>query len=190
MSGLDISFQWRTAVVLENGAAYNFPAKFTRYFRDAYAISAVYQWRVMRVGGEAKEPVYIGEAENVAYRIQRVLTPPREAKKGNTNRRLNEIFHKFVAAGRTVVLDIADVEPFEINGVRFGRDTMGDRFKRRMIENLILVIAQESKKVELLNVVVDPIEKTKEKLLKLPPHKLRELMKLYGLDKPKEEEPA
>jgi len=177
---LNIFFQWRTAVVIEAGDGYCFPRKFTGYFRETYAIPAVYQWRVLRAPGEPKEPVYIGEAEDVVYRIQRVLTPPRKAKESNTNRRLNEIFTKYIAAGRTVALDIADIEPFEINGIRFGSGAMADRFKRRMMENLMLVIAQEAKNCELLNVVVDPLSKVESLIKKLKPHEKREILRRYG----------
>jgi hypothetical protein len=182
---LNISMQWRTAIVIEGGAGKSFPRKFTRDFCETYAIPAVYQWRVLRVPGESKEPVYIGEAEDFVYRIQRVLAPPRMTKKSNTNRRLNDIFTKYVAAGRNVALDIADVDPFEINGIRFGRDTMADRFRRRAIENLMLVIAQESGKFELLNMVVDPLNKVERLIRNLKPHEKREIMRRYSSDKTK-----
>jgi hypothetical protein len=52
---------------------------------------------------------------------------------------------------------------------------MDDRFKRRGLENILLSIAQKSEEFELLNVIVDPVEEVREKLSKLPPHKLREL---------------
>jgi len=43
------------------------------------------------------------------------------------------------------------------------------------LENILLSIAQKSEEFELLNVIVDPVEEVREKLSKLPPHKLREL---------------
>jgi len=133
MSQIAISCTWRTAVC-ENSEAYYFPDKFTRHFKEKYSNPGVYRWRVVRSSGEPKETVYIGEAENIVRRIQRVLTPSRKPKKGDTNSRLNKIFLDRVAAGKRVVLDIADVDPFEINGIRFGRDTLGDRFQRCAIE--------------------------------------------------------
>ncbi len=177
--------QWRTAVVRENGEPYNYPDKFTRYFRQKYSVPVVYRWRVLKNQPGDKEPIYIGEAEELPRRIQRVRTPSKTAKETDTNKRLHQIFHEFLSQGRKIVIDVGDVEPFEVNGVRFGRDMMGDRFKRRAVENILLALAQESKEFELLNAVVDPVEEAREKLLKLPPHQLRELMKLCGLDKRK-----
>ncbi len=185
MGGFDISFQWRSAVVQENGNAYNFPDKFTRFFREKYSVPAVYRWRVLKNQPGDREAIYIGEAEQLPRRVQRVRTPSKAAKDTGTNKRLHQIFQQFLSRGRTIVVDVADIDSFEVNGVRFGLDTMGDPFKRRAMENILLALAQKSGEFEILNVVVDPIEEAREKLLRLPPHKLRELMKVYGLDKPK-----
>ncbi len=181
---MNIFVHWRSALARE-GQAYCFPDKFTRDFRDRYSISAVYRWRVMRIEGEVKEAIYIGEAEDLVRRIQRVLTPSRKTKGGDTNKRLNKIFHKYLKADRTIVLDIADFEPFEINGIRFGSDTIGDRFKRRALENILLGDAQASDKYELVNIFVDPVEKARQAVAKLPPSAVREVIKRYGLDKSK-----
>lgn len=184
MSELTIFVQWRTVLGREGAEAYSFPRKFTRFMKDKYATSAVYRWRVLQVAGESREPIYIGEAEDLIRRIQRVRTPSKKAKEGDTNKRLHDIFMKYLKAGRTIVLDVADVEPFEINGLRFGQETMGDRFKRRALENILLALAQKSKGFELLNVVVDPVDKAREALAKLKPHELREVRRKYGLDNP------
>ena len=76
------------------------------------------------------------------------------------------------------------MQPFELNGVPFGRDTMGDRFKRRMTENLLLAIEQKSGAYELLNITIDPVQKARKALEKLPPGEVRKLIRQYGLDKP------
>ena len=185
MSGFQISCQWRSAVVQENGNAYKFPDKFTDFFRERYSVSAVYRWRVIKNQPGDKESIYIGEAEELPRRIRHVLTPSKKAKDGNTNKRLHQIFQEFLSQGRTIVIEVGDVDPFEINGVRFGRDTMGDRFKRRALENILLALAQNSGEFQLLNVVVDPVEKVREQLSRLPPHELRKILKVYRPDKPK-----
>jgi len=177
MNGFRISFQWRSAVVEENGTAYTFPDRFTRFFREKYSVPAVYRWRVLKNQPGDKEPIYIGEAEELPKRIQRVRTPSKTAKDTDTNRRLHQIFQQFLSQGRKIVIDVADVDPFEMNGVRFGGDTMGDLFKRRAVENILLALAQKSGEFELLNVVVDPVEEVREKLSRLSPHELRELLK-------------
>ena len=184
-SALNISFQWRSAVVPENGEAYNFPGEFTRFFQARYCVPVVYRWRVLKKQPEEKEAVYIGEAEQLPRRIQRVLTPSKTAKDTNTNKRLHQMFQEFLSKGRKIVIEVADLDSFEVNGVRFGADTMGDTFKRRAVENILLALAQKSGEFELLNVVVDPVEEVRQKLSRLPPHELKKIIKLYGLDKPK-----
>jgi hypothetical protein len=169
--------------------AYCFPEKFTPLMKNTYRVSAVYRWRVMQKQAADKELIYIGEGEDLLQRIQRVLTPPRDAKNSNTNRRLHDLFLKYVAEGRTVALEVADVDPFEVTApdpgrtyeVRLGRETMGDRFKRRAIENLLLALAQKAEHVELLNIFIDPVEKAREALSKLPPRVIREMAKKHGL---------
>jgi hypothetical protein len=179
MEAFRVNYQWRTAVVKDSGA-YCFPQRFTPDFRQTYSHAAVYRWRLMRISGEQKEPIYIGEAEDVVRRIQRVIAPAKKEKPGDTNYRLNRIFKDYAATGRTVVLDIADIEPFEINGHSYGRGTLGDRFKRRALENLLLVDAVEDCRYELLNIAVDPVEKVRAAIAMLPPNVIREIAKKYA----------
>ena len=68
----------------------------------------------MRKEGEQKEPIYIGEAEELPKRIQRVRTPSNKAKDSNTNKRLHQIFQKYLTEGRIIVIDVADIDPFEV----------------------------------------------------------------------------
>jgi hypothetical protein len=176
MDSFQIHYQWRAA------GDYCFPKRFDADFRRSYCHAAVYRWRLVRITGEHKEPVYIGEAENLVRRIQRVLTPAKKARDSNTSFRLNKIFAGYVAEGRSVVLDFADIQDFELNGQRYGRDTLGDRFKRRALENVLLVDAAKDPQFELLNVVIDPIEKVREFLSTLPPNGLRDIAKKYSPD--------
>ena len=182
VSGFNVSLQWRSAVVRENGEAYNFPDKFTRYFRERYSVPVVYRWRVLKNQPGDKEPIYIGEAEELPRRIQRVRTPSTKAKETETNRRLHQIFQKYLAEGRKIVIDTADVELFEVNGIRFDNMGLRDRFKRCVLENLMLVIAQQSNEFELLNMVVEPLDKAERALKMLKPHEVRAIIKHYGLD--------
>jgi hypothetical protein len=185
MGGLNISVQWRTAV--GSREMYCFPAKLTPEFRDLYAVPAVYRWRVMRNParwpGEQREKIYVGEAEELTRRMQWVLTPFRAAKPSDTSTRLNQIFTKLALEGRTIVIDVADIEPFEIDGIRFDKRDLGDRFKRRMLEAIFCVEAQASTNFELLNATVDPLDLDREALNRLTPHQVRETVKRYGLRK-------
>ena len=182
MSDIQLIVQWRTALVQENGEAYYFPNRMPLYFRDKYAVSTVYRWRIMRVQGEPKETIYIGEAEDLVQRIQRVLTPPKNGERASTNQRLNKIFHEYLLTGRKIVLDVADIQEFTVNGIRFDTSSMRDRFKRRTLENLLLVLAQHSEQFELLNIVVEPLAKAERLLKRLKPHQLREILRKYAPD--------
>jgi len=73
MDSFQIHYQWRA------GGGCNFGQRFTLDFRRAYCRPAVYRWRLLRNPGEQKEPIYIGEAEDVVRRIQRVVTPGKKA---------------------------------------------------------------------------------------------------------------
>jgi hypothetical protein len=184
--GVTVHVKWRSVMTEENGhQAYNFPQKFTRYMRTKYAIPAVYRWKVLRaLNGDPKQPIYIGQGEDLIQRMQRVLTPARQAKKVSTNRRLHDLFQTYVAQGRSIVIEVVDVEPFELNGIPFGRGTVHDPFKRLALENILLVIAQRAEaEWELLNMVIDPIEKATlevAKLMKRHPDVVRAALKRFS----------
>jgi hypothetical protein len=177
MDSFNIHCQWRTAVTVQ-GSAYNFPHRFTHEFRDKYRRPAIYRWRVLKNAGETKEPIYIGECEDLVQRMQRVLTPAKNSK--STNARVGAILHEFAAAGRYVVIDVADITRFELNGHIYGQDTIGDRFKRRALEQILLVDAANDFHFELLNVVVDSVEKMRAEVASLPPSKLKAILKNRG----------
>jgi hypothetical protein len=183
MSGFQIFVNWRTAVTQENGDGWCFPNKLTPYFRDRYATPAVYRWRVVKRQPGEKERIYIGEGEDLIQRIAWVIKPHSSAKPTDTNRRLNEIFSKCASGRQAVVIDCADIEPFEINGIRFEQRDIGDRFKRRMLENFFLVMAQADGTCELLNSVIDPLDRDREVLNRLTPRQVRETVERYGLRK-------
>lgn len=109
-----------------------------------------------------------------------MCTPSKAAKETDTNKRLHTIFQRYLSEGRKIAFDVGDVEPFEINGVRFGSDTMHDPFKRLAVENILLALAQKSGEYEVLNVFFDPVADAVEKLSKLPPHELKKLLELLG----------
>lgn len=136
--------------------AYIFPQKFTRYMRTKYAVSAVYRWKVLRaINGDSKRPIYIGQREDLIRRMQHVLTPQKSGNRVDTSRRLHDSFQTYIAQGRKIVIEVADVEPFEMSGIPFGRGTVRDPFKWLALENLLLVVAQkEQTEWDLLNVIV------------------------------------
>jgi hypothetical protein len=106
----------------------------------------VYRWRTLTTERD-KEVIYIGSAEDLRQRIQRVLTP---GKKGGTNTTLNKVFTEHRSQGRKTVLEVLDFEAFTVNGILFSPRTLSSYFKRLTIENLLLALAQASGQV-LLN---------------------------------------
>lgn len=81
MESFHIDITWWGAPIEEN-IGYTYPAKFTKLFRDRYAFPAVYRWRIHPGERGRSEPVYIGEVENLAQRIQRVLTLAKSGSSG------------------------------------------------------------------------------------------------------------
>lgn len=180
MSSLSVSTQWRSAVSEENGQAWCFPDKLTSYFKERYSIPAVYRWRIGKRQPGERERIYIGEGEELTRRILWVLRPHSSSKPGDTNRRLNELFRQSVSEKRFVCIDVADFDPFEINGIRFDQRELGDRFKRRMLENLLLAIASADRNYELLNDVIEPLDRDRELLARrLSPRQVREVKERY-----------
>jgi hypothetical protein len=173
---IQVGIQWRAALLGE-GQPYLFPKKFTPYFRRHHGTAAVYRWRIMSKTGETTDAVYIGEAEDLAQRV-RVLTPPKQNT--STNRRLHDLFQQRLSEGKTIALDVADIDPFEINDVQFGKDSVTDCFKRRTLENLLLSLAASEREHDLLNVVVDPMKKTMRLLIALSPSGRREIIERYA----------
>jgi len=180
MGGLNISVTWRSAVTQKNGEAWRFPEKFTPYFKDRYSIPAIYRWRVDKRQPGEQERIYIGEGEELTRRILWVLKPHSSSKPGDTNRRLNEMFRQCVLEKRSVWIDVADIDPFEINGIRFEQRDLGDLFKRRMLEYLLLAIAEADKSYDLLNKIIEPVDRDRELLIRrLSPRQVRETKERY-----------
>ncbi len=156
-------YQWR-AVLSQKDVGYAFPSSISRFLKENYTVPSVYRWRIHGPQLAGSEPIYVGETENVAQRLQRVLTPA--SKGGETNRRLRAIFQKAVDEGSRVFLDVIDFDPFELNGLIIQQADLGDGFIRRAIENLVLCI-ERNEKHPILNKFVDPVEKVAGQLARL-----------------------
>ncbi len=105
-----------------------------------------------------------------------MLTPSRSSKGGETNRRLNKIFLDAIASERKVFLDIADFQPFEIDGVVFSPEKLSDPFRRAVLENIFLLHAQQEG-WGVLNKTVNLAEKQAVRyFMKLPAHRRKELI--------------
>ncbi len=161
-----IYFQWRCIEVSRGGAGYIFPEKLSPYICEEYARPAVYRWRVFPADNGKKEEVYIGEAEILSRRAQRILRATKNTERDNTDGRLRSYFENCTRSGKHVALEWLDFEPFEIECVRFEARELWDPFKRKCLENLALSVSAEQQ-LEILNVYTDPISKTLRKFLGL-----------------------
>ncbi|MGH9688593.1 MAG: hypothetical protein ACRD5K_16035 [Candidatus Acidiferrales bacterium] len=181
IASLQVSVSWNNVIrTLETGEVCEYPGKFTAYMRERYPRPAVYRWSVHPVEPGRSQQVYIGEADDLLVRIQRVLTPAKVAKPSDTNGRLKRIFDEQIAAGRHVSLSVLDFSPFELNGALFAADRLSHQYLRRALENICLCMAETEGK-ELLNKKVEPLGRAKRKKiqewLKLNPRQTSELLK-------------
>ena len=146
MKDLDIEVRWVPVLNAAN-TPYRYPAPHSRSFlKQNYPQPVVYRWRILPVEND-KERVYIGEAEDLCNRIQGVRTP---GKSQSTNQQLSKYFAEQLSLNKEVALEIADFEPFSINGVRFSTDDLYSEAKRCFIENLLICL-EEAAGHELLN---------------------------------------
>jgi len=182
---LRIYDQWHPVQLQKDGAGYLFPERFTPFMNNEYARPAVYRWRVFPSLPGKKEEVYIGEAEILVRRAQRVLSAKDASNsESKTDYRLRKYFDGQVKISRNVALEWLDFQPFEIECVRFEAGELWDPFKRKCIENLALTIAA-GQQWEILNVYTDPISKTLKKFLGLniSGKRLREVVEQIRLAK-------
>lgn len=166
--GLPINLHWNNVITdVRTGRTYHYPGKFTLYMRESYSRPAVYKWFVHSVESGKGEEAYIGEAEDLVRRIQRVLTPSKTPKPGNTNAKLKSTFDQTVASGRFVSLAILDFSPFEFGGVVFAPHSLSNQYRRRMMENLCLCDA-EARGQKLINGSLDDAERLAGQFRELP----------------------
>jgi hypothetical protein len=163
-TSIQMEIRW-VPVTDRDGTHYEYPSLTSRYLKANFRKSTVYRWRVVPAEN-GTETVYIGEAEDLCQRIQRVRTPGKAGSRGGeTNKRLKMKFDEFCRSGRHVVLEVADFEPFSFNGVRITVQDLHNEYKRKALENLMLVSAQAAGHT-VLNKYVDLMEK---KLLNVLP---------------------
>jgi len=175
MKTIDIEVRW-TSVLNADAAPYKYPERLTRSLKKHYPNPVVYRWRILPLAND-KETIYIGQAEDLHQRIQRVLTPSKKAKAGDTNKRLKRVFDERRSLTKGVVLEIVEFEPFEFNGVRFSPDDLFNKFKRTALENLLLSFAHAGGQ-KLLNKFED---ESITKFKKLPLSKQMEFLKKAGV---------
>ncbi|MGB6476002.1 MAG: hypothetical protein WBF04_18265 [Candidatus Sulfotelmatobacter sp.] len=153
MKSINIEVRW-AVVAGKDGSPYSFPNRLSPFIRENYCHPVIYRWRISSSDAAQPEAVYVGEAEDLAKRIQGVRTPGSADKKaGQTDKRLREKFDKRLAAGCTIVLEIADFEDFKFNGVILAKRELHTRFQRCACENLFILVEIAAGR-ELLNRLV------------------------------------
>ena len=188
MKSIDIEVRW--AVVTEiDGSPYSFPNCPSPFIRKNYCHPVIYRWTISSSGAAHPEVMYLGEAEDLAKRIQGVRTPGSADKKfGQTNKRLRKEFDERLAKGNRIFLEIADFEEFEVNGIRFSKQQLHNRFHRCALENLLILVELAAGR-EVLNRFVTIEDKATRAVSKLYPNTPREkihqaMNKLFSKPKP------
>lgn len=180
MKKINIEVRW-TSVLNADGTPYKYPEPLSRFLKKHYPNPVVYRWRILPVEND-KETIYIGQAEDLHQRIQRVLTPSKKARRGDTNQKLKRFFDEQRSLTKEVILEIPVFEPFGFNDVRFSPDDLFNQFKRLALENLLLSFAQAAGH-NLLNKYEDEsMMKFKTKFKKLPLSKKMEVLKKLGIE--------
>lgn len=153
---------------------YRFPNRLSPFIRSNHHSPAIYRWSVRSQDSQLPEAVYIGEAENLSVRVQRVLTPGKaESRSGQTNKRLRREFDNRLAKRKKISLETAEFEDFEINGVKFSNQQLQNRFYRCALENLLIIVEQATGR-DVLNRFETLQEKAARKLNKIfPMHRRR-----------------
>jgi hypothetical protein len=140
MKSINVEVRW-VVVKEEDGSPYSFPNLLSPFIRENYCHPVIYRWRMSSSDATRPEAVYVGEAEDLAKRIQGVRTPGNADKKaGQTNKRLRKEFDKRLADGYTILLEIADCEDFEFNGLVLAKRELHNRFHRCAWENLLILV--------------------------------------------------
>jgi hypothetical protein len=140
VKSIDIEVRW-VVVKEENGSPYSFPNRLSPFIRKNYCHPVIYRWSVSSSEAVQSEAVYVGEAEDLSVRIQRVLTPGETEKRGGqTNERLRKKFDEGLAKGNKISLETADFEDFEFNRVCLSKQQLHNRFHRCALENLLILV--------------------------------------------------
>lgn len=182
---LKVDVVWRAALKNQSPQqGYEYPEKTTNFFRSCYTGPAVYRWRIHPGQDGGRQAVYVGETENLAQRVQGYRTPTKNPK--YTDRRLKVIFDEATKIGKHVFLDIADFEPFELNGVLITRGFLDDKFKRCLIENLC-ICTLENQGCQSLNRRLEPASAAEKRFRSLSPGQKR---KALGAVASQKKEPA
>jgi|GEM_PF-2233891 len=131
---LRISYEWEPIEVAP-GKLFACQSPLTKAFVDSYSKPALYRW-VFRGQSGVISAAYIGEAENLAQRVQGYIWPGRTQQ---TNLRMKDEFLKHMSSGGAVELQILRFEPFGINNVNvFHESQLGNPYIRKMMENFLL----------------------------------------------------
>ncbi|HEY5177832.1 MAG TPA: hypothetical protein VII95_19945 [Terriglobales bacterium] len=155
---LRISYEWEPIEVAP-GKLFACQSPLTKAFVDSYSKPALYRW-VFRGQSGVISAAYIGEAENLAQRVQGYIWPGRTQQ---TNLRMKDEFLKHMSSGGAVELQILRFEPFGINNVNvFHESQLGNPYIRKMMENFLLA-DHDPVHCELKNCVANPIERRSRK---------------------------
>ena len=171
--------------------------RYSAYSRELFR-AAVYGWALYKTPPDQgpsvnSDPyaVYVGEAENLPRRLQGYLRP---GSSQQTNKRIKEYLERELSRGSTIELQRFRFRDFHILMSRatetyelISVNALCNPFKRKLVEN-IGIIVHDARYCEILNAAPDPIERRRQKALKLTkslgamtPEKRASFYARYGL---------
>ena len=172
---LAINYEW-VPVESQPGQPYRYPQSVSRYVRSTYLRPAVYRWAVYSPDGEERSAnikptpraAYVGEAENLGARFQGYLRP---CPSQQTNKRIKEYLDSALGKGSIIQFEVLKFEDFVIRThhgkpERVSVTNLQVEYIRKMMENFALAI-QDRVNCEILNRVLNPIERRRQKALRL-----------------------
>jgi len=141
-----VTFEWE-AVRSSETVEYEFPKPITEFMRQFYKKPMVYRW-IVELPDTDETLMYIGEAARLCPdRLSGYLTP---GPTQQTNIRLNQQFHEFIAHGGRIRLEILKMNGAFVNDLDLTEEDLGRQDIRRLIERLLITLYR-SQGVNLLN---------------------------------------
>ncbi|OHB72720.1 MAG: hypothetical protein A2W23_04200 [Planctomycetes bacterium RBG_16_43_13] len=136
------SYKWEAASA--NGVdSYFFPDEITKYMKEKYRHPAIYRWDIFKDEPDDMKTIYVGETNKLCNRVGQYLKP---GKAQQTDKELNKKFHRYIAEGCNVRLEILQFDEIKIGDSTFNYSDISKseedfgKFFRWFVEDLMVVI--------------------------------------------------
>jgi hypothetical protein len=131
-----LSYEWQ-AVLLRDKVDYLFPLGITPFMRTKYKEPAVYRWNIYQKTPGDKKLFHIGEAQELCpRRLYGFLNP---GPTQQTNKKIKAEFEGYIRDGLNVRLDICVLHELVFGETVLGKQALGDRYIRQLIQTALIV---------------------------------------------------